>query len=218
MNRIITTSDGSHTVYVPELNEHYHSIHGAVQESTFIFIANGFDICNADPLNIFEVGFGTGLNALLTAISARNGEREVNYTSVEKYPLDENIISSLNHSYYAGKDGKVIFNSIHSSPWNVSSNICKNFNLKKIKGDLTDLSLRGKYDLIYFDAFGPEKQPGMWTREIFAGIAAVTNKNGVFVTYSAKGEVKRNLQSCGFEVTLLPGPPGKRQIIRAMKI
>jgi tRNA U34 5-methylaminomethyl-2-thiouridine-forming methyltransferase MnmC len=169
-------------------------------------------------LNIFEVGFGTGLNALLTAISARNGEREVNYTSVEKYPLEENIISSLNYPHFAGKDGKELFDSIHSSPWNVSMNICKNFNLKKIKGDLTDLSLRGKYDLIYFDAFGPEKQPGMWTREIFAGIAAVTNKNGVFVTYSAKGEVKRNLQSCGFEVTLLPGPPGKRQIIRAMKI
>ena len=154
MNRIITTSDGSHTIYVPELDEHYHSVHGAVQESTYIFIVNGFDICKADPLNIFEVGFGTGLNALLSAIRAGKGGREVNYTSVEKYPLDENIIRSLNYHHFAGNDGKEIFNSIHSCLRNVSVNICKNFNLKKIKGDLKSLSLPDKYDLIYFDAFG----------------------------------------------------------------
>ncbi len=217
MNQLIITSDGSHTIYVPELNEHYHSIHGAVQESTFIFIDNGFEFCKADPLNIFEVGFGTGLNALLTAVRSLAGVREVNYTSIEKYPLDENIIYSLNHHLYAGKNGNEIFYAIHSLPWNVSVNICRNFNLKKIKGDITAGALTGRYDLIYFDAFGPEKQPEMWTREIFSEIAAVTNKNGALVTYSAKGEVKRNLMACGFEVTLLPGPPGKRQIIRAVK-
>jgi tRNA U34 5-methylaminomethyl-2-thiouridine-forming methyltransferase MnmC len=97
-------------------------------------------------------------------------------------------------------------------------NICKNFNLKKIKGDFTDKPPSGRYDLIYFDAFGPDKQPEMWTRKMFAGIAAVTNKNGVLVTYSAKGEVKRSLKACGFDVALLPGPPGKRQVIRAVKI
>ena len=217
MNQLITTSDGSHTVFVPELNEHYHSIHGAVQESTFIFINNGFEVCMADPLNIFEVGFGTGLNALLTAIKSMAGEREVNYTSIEKYPIDELIISSLNHHHFTGEEGKEIFNSIHSSPWNISVNICKNFNLKKIHADFTEKHPSGRFDLIYFDAFGPDKQPEMWTREMFAGIAAVTNKNGVLVTYSAKGEVKINLKACGFDVTLLPGPPGKRQIIRAVK-
>jgi tRNA U34 5-methylaminomethyl-2-thiouridine-forming methyltransferase MnmC len=218
LNKVTITSDGSHTIYVPELNEHYHSIHGAVQESTFIFIVNGFDICKEDPLNIFEVGFGTGLNALLTAIRARNNDREVNYTSVEKYPLDEITIGSLNYHHFAGKDGRDLLYSIHTSPWNTSVNICKNFNLNKIKGDLTDLALKGKFDLIYFDAFGPDKQPEMWTKEVFTRIASVTNKNGVLVTYSAKGEVKRNLRDCGFEVQLLPGPPGKRQIIRAVKI
>lgn len=217
MNELILTSDGSHTIFVPELNEHYHSIHGAVQESTFIFINNGFDICKADPLNIFEVGFGTGLNALLTAIKSIAGEREVNYTSIEKYPINENIINSLNHSLFTGEKSKEIYNLIHSSPWNITTNICKNFNLKKIEGDFTIESLSGEYDLIYFDAFGPDKQPEMWTREMFTRIAAVTNKNGIFVTYSAKGEVKRNLRACGFEVTLLPGPPGKRQIIKAVK-
>jgi tRNA U34 5-methylaminomethyl-2-thiouridine-forming methyltransferase MnmC len=218
LNRILTTADGSHTIYVPELNEHYHSIHGAVQESTFIFIINGFDTCKADPLNIFEVGFGTGLNALLTAIKSCKGSREVNYTSVEKYPIDENIIRALNYPDFAGDEGKGIFNSIHSSPWDTGMKICKNFTLTKVKADFTSEPLTGNYDLIYFDAFGPDKQPEMWTREIFASIAAVTNKNGIFVTYSAKGEVKRNLRFCGFNVSLLQGPPGKRHIIRALKI
>jgi tRNA U34 5-methylaminomethyl-2-thiouridine-forming methyltransferase MnmC len=218
LNRILTTADGSHTIYIPELNEHYHSIHGAVQESTYIFIINGFETCEADPLNIFEVGFGTGLNALLTAIKSCKGSREVNYTSVEKYPIDENIIRALNYPDFTGDEGKEIFNSIHSSPWNTRMKICKNFTLTKVKGDFTSEPLTGNYDLIYFDAFGPDKQPEMWTREIFTSIAAVTNKNGIFVTYSAKGEVKRNLRFCGFNVSLLQGPPGKRHIIRAVKI
>ena len=205
-------------MFVPELNEHYHSIHGAIQESTFIFINNGFDFCKADPLNIFEVGFGTGLNALLTALKSIGGIREVNYTSIEKYPISQKIIGALNHSHFTGEKGKEIYNLIHSSPWNIRINICKNFNLTKITGDFTTTPLSGKYDLIYFDAFGPDKQPEMWTREMFAGIATVTSKDGVFMTYSAKGEVKRNLRACGFKVELLPGPPGKRQIIRGIKI
>lgn len=218
MKQLIKTSDGSHTIYVPEIDEHYHSVHGAVQESAFIFINNGFEVCKADPLFIFEVGFGTGLNALLTAIKSCSGSREVNYTSIEKYPLDRKIISSLNHSQFAGKNGREIFQLIHSSPWNTSVNICRNFNLEKIEADFTNEQPEGKYDLIYFDAFGPDKQPDMWTIKMFTRIAAITNKNGILVTYSAKGEVKRNLKSCGFDVTLLPGPPGKRQMIRAVKI
>ena len=218
MKQIIITSDGSHTIYVPELDEHYHSIYGAVQESEFIFIKNGFDSCDADPLNILEVGFGTGLNALLTAVKSMAGSKEVNFTSLEKYPLDNGIINALNYNIFAGEKGKEIFDLIHSSPWNTCVNICKNFNLKKIETDFTKEQPSGFYNLIYFDAFGPDKQPEMWTREIFTCIASVTKKNGILVTYSAKGEVKRNLKACGFEVTLLPGPPGKRQMIRAVKI
>jgi len=218
MNQIIKTSDGSDTIFVPELNEHYHSIHGAVQESSYIFIKSGFDFCKTDPLNIFEVGFGTGLNALLTAIKCMEGDREVNYTSIEKYPIDEITVKTLNHYQFAGESGKEIYNSIHSAKWNERVRICRKFNLMKISGDLTSDVIKGNYDLIYFDAFGPDKQPEMWTKEIFAALAGLTNKNGILVTYSAKGEVKRNLRACGFEVTLLPGPPGKRQIIRAVKI
>jgi tRNA U34 5-methylaminomethyl-2-thiouridine-forming methyltransferase MnmC len=218
LNKIIKTTDGSHTIYVPELNEHYHSIHGAVQESSFIFINNGFEFCNADPLNIFEVGFGTGLNVLLTALKSISGTREINYTSIEKYPVSKKIIRSLNHHLFAGGNGKDLYKSIHSSPWNEKVKISKYLNLTKIFGDFTTTPLSGKFDLIYFDAFGPDKQPEMWTKEMFAGIATVTHKNGVFVTYSAKGEVKRNLKACGFDVYLIPGPPGKRQIIRGIKI
>jgi tRNA U34 5-methylaminomethyl-2-thiouridine-forming methyltransferase MnmC len=218
MVQLINTADGSHTIYVPELDEHYHSIHGAVQESTFIFINNGFVVCKANPVSILEIGFGTGLNALLTAIKAKSGNTQVNYTSIEKNPLGIEISNSLNHYKYAGENGMEIFHLIHSAPWNTSVNICKNFNLKKIETDFTKYLLTGNYDLIYFDAFGPDKQPEMWTPELFAGIAAVTNKNGILVTYSAKGEVKRRLRACGFDVTLLPGPPGKRQMIRAVKI
>ena len=217
MYQIIKTSDGSDTIFVPEIDEHYHSIHGAIQESTYIFIKNGFEVCKADPLNIFEVGFGTGLNALLTAIRSIPGNKEVNYTAVEKYPLDKKIINSLNYNDYTGENAGNIFHLIHSASWNIKVNICKNFNLEKIETDFTARPPSGRYDLIYFDAFGPDKQPEMWTREIFNWIAAITNKRGILVTYSAKGEVKRNLRACGFDVTLLPGPPGKRQMISAVK-
>ncbi len=218
MIQLETTSDGSHTLYIPEMDEHYHSIHGAVQESMFIFINNGYDFCKSSPLNILEVGFGTGLNTLLTAIRCKSDIREINYTSVEKYPLEDSIINSLNHHKFAGKEGREIFNMIHAAPWNTSAKILPNFNLRKIETDFTKIKPEGSYDLIYFDAFGPDKQPEMWTGDIFRSIADVTNNAGVLVTYSAKGQVKRNLKACGFEVTLLPGPPGKRQMIRAIKI
>jgi tRNA U34 5-methylaminomethyl-2-thiouridine-forming methyltransferase MnmC len=218
LTQLVKTSDGSHTIYIPEMDEHYHSIHGAVQESAFIFINNGFGFCNASPLSILEIGFGTGLNALLTAVESMQGKRKVHYTSLEMYPLDDELIKSLNHPKFAGNEGVELFHRIHASPWNKPYEICTNFTLTKILTDFTMENPEGKYDLIYFDAFGPDKQPEMWSKEIFISISAVTNKNGVLVTYSAKGEVKRNLKACGFDVSLLPGPPGKRQMIRAVKI
>jgi tRNA U34 5-methylaminomethyl-2-thiouridine-forming methyltransferase MnmC len=218
MNQIVKTSDGPHTIYVPELNEHYHSIHGAVQESQHIFIREGYDNCNAEPLNIFEAGFGTGLNALLTAVRAVKENREVYYTSIEKYPVGSDLIMSLNHYEFAGPDGKRIFELIQSSPWEQMNCICNNFNLRKINGDLSDYIPEYPIDLVYFDAFGPDKQPSMWTREIFERISSAMRSGGILVTYSSKGEVKRNLRSAGFYVKLLPGPPGKREMISEKKI
>ena len=218
MKEIRQTSDGSHTLYVPELDEHYHSIHGAIQESEHIFIGNGFDYCKRDPVYIFEAGFGTGLNALLTALRCLTGNREVFYYSIEKYPVEEKIIEKLNYPQLTGNEGYIIFKHIHSCSWGSIHKICKNFNLIKIKGDLTVSVPDGVFDLIYFDAFGPGKQPEMWSPEIFMKISNITIPGSIFVTYSAMGEVKRNLKSVGFDVKLLPGPPGKRHIIRAIKI
>jgi tRNA U34 5-methylaminomethyl-2-thiouridine-forming methyltransferase MnmC len=218
LNQLITTSDGSHTIFVPELNEHYHSIHGAVQESLLVYIKNGSGFCKDDHLNIFEVGFGTGLNALLTATSDFSNNRIIHYTSIEKDPLDISFINTLNHWSFAGSKGKAIFDSIHNVRWGSFEKISDNFYLKKIKCDLVRDNIKGKFNLIYFDAYGPDKQPEMWTRSIFDKISEITISGGVFVTYSAKGDVKRLLQKSGFKVMMLPGPPGKREMIRAIKL
>jgi tRNA U34 5-methylaminomethyl-2-thiouridine-forming methyltransferase MnmC len=218
LNKLVITADGSHTIFVPGLNEHYHSIHGAVQESDFIFIRTGLESFDANPVNIFEVGFGTGLNAFLTAIKSIKGDREVSYTTIEKYPLQEEIVDALNYEQFIPNEDGRLFKLIHSAPWNTRVSICRNFTLEKITGDFISLHLPQIYNLIYFDAFGPDKQPEMWSTEVFNTIGMATVKGGVFVTYSAKGEVKRNLRASGFDVSLLPGPPGKRQIIRAVKI
>lgn len=218
MNQLVQTSDGSHTLYVPGMDEHYHSVHGAVQESTIVFIKNGFDFCKADPIKIFEAGFGTGLNALLTLIRSNEGNRQVWYSSIEKFPLPANITGSLNHHSFAGEKGKEYFDSIHKADWNKTVRITENFILTKIKDDLIGYDLSDYYDLIYFDAFAPGKQPEMWEEPVLRNIAERTSSGGIFVTYSSKGTVKRILRSCGFEVCLLPGPPGKREMIRAIKL
>lgn len=218
MTEIVKTADGSHTIYVPEIDEHYHSIHGAISESEHIFIKNGLNHSNADPVRIFEVGFGTGLNALLTCIHASAERKKVCYTSIEKYPLSENIVRSLNYPGLTGSAGRQWFEQIHSCKWNNPSEINEYFILHKIHGDITSEMMEGLYDIIYFDAFGPLKQPEMWAPDIFSKISGITVSGGILVTYSVKGDVKRALRSNGFIVSLIPGPRGKRHILRAVKI
>jgi tRNA U34 5-methylaminomethyl-2-thiouridine-forming methyltransferase MnmC len=215
---LVITSDGSHTLFVPELCEHYHSIHGAVQESALVYIKNGLEFCSANPLKIFEVGFGTGLNALLTATSRSAEKRIIHYSTIEKFPVPESIISKLNHRSFTGKKESAIFDKIHEAKWGSFEKITEYFYIRKIKCDLVSDQIEGKYDLIYFDAFGPDKQPDIWSGGVFGKIAEITLPGGVLVTYSAKGEVKRLLKSNGFKVELLPGPPGKREMIRAIKL
>ena len=215
---LITTRDGSHSLYVPALNEHYHSVHGAIQESMIVFIKNGYDFLKDDEVNILEIGFGTGLNALLTLERATIDKRKVNYTAIEKYPLDKGITGKLNYESFTGNNEAGILNLIHSAPWDIKTGITENFTLTKIRADFTVCEITGIFNLIYFDAFGPDKQPGMWEEHLFRKIESVTRSGGVFVTYSAKGAVKRILRSCGFRVSLVQGPPGKREMIRAVKI
>jgi tRNA U34 5-methylaminomethyl-2-thiouridine-forming methyltransferase MnmC len=218
MIELITTSDGSHTLFVPELNEHYHSVHGAVRESTIVFIQNGYESCTSREVNILEVGFGTGLNALLTLEGAIRDKRKVTYTTIEKFPLSSDLTGRLNYQSFAGENGAGLYDAIISAGWNESIRITDNFIINKIKDDFLTWPVSGYYNLIYFDAFGPDKQPEMWQENLFRKIGEATTEGGIFVTYSAKGSVKRMLRSSGFEVYLLPGPPGKRQVIRAVKI
>ncbi|MDF1561086.1 MAG: tRNA (5-methylaminomethyl-2-thiouridine)(34)-methyltransferase MnmD [Bacteroidales bacterium] len=212
------TSDGSHTLYVPELNEHYHSHFGAVTESMHIFINAGLRNIQGDSVTILEVGFGTGLNALLTALYASEHRIKVDYTSLEKYPLDDSVVSKLNYGSLTGKEGMELFAAIHSAPWDKPASIIEWFTLHKRVTDLTTEQPEGLFDLVFFDAFGPDKQPEMWSGEVMRKIAAVMHAGSVFVTYSAKGSLKRILRKLQMEVNLLPGPPGKRVFTRAVKL
>ena len=216
-NKLVITSDGSHTIYVPELNEHYHSVNGAVGESLVVYIKNGYEHSVADPVNILEIGFGTGLNALLTLVRSTNERKRVYYTAIEKYPLRNTFISKLNHFTFAGTDGPEMSKLLHSAEWDKPVMLTPLFTLMKIKTDFISADIPGLYDLVYYDAFGPDKQPEMWTDNLINKVSGATVPGGIFVTYSAKGSVKRALKSSGFEIELLPGPPGKREVLRAVK-
>lgn len=216
------TGDGSHTLFVPELKEHYHSVFGAIAESRHIFLEAGLKYIRKrlDNIKILEIGFGTGLNALLTYIELKNSPCSVEYTTIELYPLQEDVYSKLNFDEMLKYPGSPeFFLSLHQSPWNVPVHLTSAFSLQKINISLQDYQPEKEaFDLVYFDAFGPGIQPEMWTEEVFIKMASGLKRDGVLVTYSTKGTVKRNLKSTGFRIEKLPGPQGKREILRAIKI
>ena len=215
--QLVITADGSHTLFVPELNEHYHSVNGALRESLIVYLGNGYNYSTANPLSILEIGFGTGLNALLTYMRSSSDRRYVNYTAIEKYPLDNATLWALNHPSITAGESPQAFQLIHNAGWNIAAKLSEFFVIRKIEADFVTDPVEGRFDLVYFDAFGPDKQPEMWKEELFMKIYSALNDHGVLVTYSAKGTVKRALKGCGFDVELLPGPPGKRQVLRAVK-
>ena len=218
--KIELTADGSHPLFIPSLNEHYHSVNGAVQESTHIFIKAGLHYCSKESINIFEVGFGTGLNAFLSLMDARKSSKIIHYTSVEAYPLDTSIIKNLNYPQNYSLEEQNLFYMLHDAEWEKEIQITPNFYLTKIETDFTKFDLsnnKWNFDLIYFDAFAPDKQPDMWTQDIFNNLYNITNENGILVTYCAKGAVRRMMQQAGYKVERLPGPPGKREILRAVE-
>lgn len=212
------TLDGSHTIYIPEMDEHYHSTNGAIQEAQHIYIAKAYNFSTNPNPTIFEVGFGTGLNTLLTALEAEKQRRKTVYISIEKYPISAEESTQLNFPYLI--DGKPIdlFSKIHSAPWNEFVEISPWFSLKKNQADLTQLPVLENVDVIYFDAFAPNKQASMWAETIFQYLYNHTNDNGILTTYCAKGDVRRMLQSVGYHVERTDGPPGKREMLRATKI
>jgi tRNA U34 5-methylaminomethyl-2-thiouridine-forming methyltransferase MnmC len=215
---IITTLDGSHTLYISEMDEHYHSTNGAIDESLHVFVRAGFDYCLKTEPIVFEVGFGTGLNALLTALRSEEKRIRTTYITIEKYPLDDSVLSALNYPAIAGGKADTLFSSIHQGSWNEMVTITEWFKILKIEADLCTYEPSVKADIIYFDAFAPSKQPEMWIPDVIQKIARLVSRGGIFVTYSAKGEVRRMLQSNGFRVELLPGAKGKREMIRAVRL
>jgi len=209
------SDDGSHTLYVPELDEHYHSIYGARTESIHVFIKNGLNFSQKQNIKILEIGFGTGLNALLTAL--QKGDKRIEYHSLEKFPLNTKLEKSLIYSPEQTDLETSLFNDIHNAPWNELTEIIPGFKLLKLEADLLTIDLQDTYDLIFFDAFGPDVQPELWTGEILKKIFNSMNKGGILTTYSAKGAVRRAMQSAGFMVERLPGPPKKREMLRGIK-
>ena len=209
------SEDGSHTLYVPELDEHYHSVFGARTESMHVFIKSGLAYLEKQDIKILEIGFGTGLNALLTALN--KGSKKIEYHSIEKYPLKSETEEALIFSPNQTDEETSVFKAIHEAPWNELTEIIPNFKLLKFEDDLLTVQFNTKYDLVYFDAFGPDVQPELWTKEIFQEIFNLMNSNGILTTYSAKGAVRRAMQSAGFKVERLPGPPKKREMLRCTK-
>lgn len=218
--QIITTADGSKTIYFPDWNESYHSKHGAIQEAKHVYIKSGLDYWlksnNDKSLRLLEIGFGTGLNAFLSCIYASENSLKLNYHSIEKYPLDAITLNDINYDKLIDSESS-LFYDLHQSAWEVETQINTQFYLKKIKTDLLTFDTQDKYDVIYFDAFGPQVQPELWAKPILEKLYNMMSNHSIWVTYSCKGSVRRDLQSIGFEVEKIPGPPGKREMLRAFK-
>jgi len=212
-----TTEDGSHTMFVKELDEPYHSSHGALQESMHVFIKQGLLTMKQSSVRILELGFGTGLNALLTLRESIPKNLEVYYHAVEKYPLKDSEYTQLNYEKVIQHLPKGALHRMHSCPWGEAIQISNRFTLYKEDADFRSMKLPPNINLIYFDAFAPDKQPDLWTDKVIGTIGKVCEHGAILVTYSSKGVVRRTLTSCGFDVHKVSGPPGKREMIRAIK-
>lgn len=203
------TADGSFTLFISEVDETYHSKHGAVQESMHVFIENGLFHINKKEIRILEVGFGTGLNAFLTL---QHATQKISYSALEPYPLSKEILEELSKStsnqlemkFHESKSGEIV-------------SVSDRFSFVRMEVRLEAFQSEEKFDIIYYDAFGPRVEPGLWTLERMQQCYDLLNEGGVFVTYCAKGEVRRNLQAAGFVVERLAGPPGKREMLRAKR-
>ena len=219
---IITTSDGSKTIQIEGWNEQYHSIHGALQEAKHVYINAGLKTflerqTKQNPLTLLEIGFGTGLNALLTALESLNISQEIYYHGIEAYPVAADELQALEYDLLIGSDPS-IFRQIHSCSWEETQKILPHFSIVKRRAFFSEIAEANAFDLIYFDAFGPRVQPHLWIESIFKKMYEALRPNGLLVTYCAKGSVRRCMQAAGFKVERLTGPPGKREMLRATKL
>lgn len=217
--RIVLTNDGSHTVYDPVLKSNFHSIHGAITESKHVFIQNGLEYVDKSKaeLNIFEFGFGTGLNAFLSFLYSQTNTIKINYNAIESIPLDFELAKELNYPELLSANLNSNFLEFHTCQWNIPNALSSNFYLKKINCNWELYNETEKFDLVFFDAFDPVAQPELWSISSFQKLCAIMNDNAILCTYCAKGIVRRNLKEVGFKIESLSGPPGKREMTRAFK-
>ncbi len=214
------TADGSMTIYLPEMDEHYHSYHGAIQEAKHVFIENGIQrFPKKDSISVFELGLGTGLNALLTAIWAERNQQKVAYFGLEAFPVETEMNFEMKYdSLITDYKSKDLFSKIIVAPWEAKTEISDFFQLYKCQSKIQTILVNQKFDIIYFDAFGPRAQEEMWDFEILKKTTSMLNPAGLFITYCAKGQLKRDLKTLGLKVETLPGPPGKREMTIAWNI
>ena len=221
--KLLLTDDGSYTLMVEDLNETYHSRHGAIQESKHVFIKNGFRFIlskhSGKPLRIFELGLGTGLNALLTLLESQKLSVPVEYTSIEPCPIPGSILEQLNYQEVIDLPTvKDLFHQIHSVKWDKINLLNPLFKFRKIKSTIQDYHAEdGYFHLVYYDAFAPNKQPEMWHKDVLKKVYGLLSGESALVTYCAQGQVKRDLKASGFTVQSLQGPPGKKEMTRGLK-
>ena len=216
---IRVTGDGSKTIFLPELNETYHSSNGAVQESCHIFLQNGLELAEkGEVIRILEVGFGTGLNALLSAMWAEKNNQSIHYTGIESKPLPPELCFQLDYPRIIGQISEKIYDELIRCDWEMDNQLSTHFSIQKRKVKIQDFVALEPIDLIYFDAFGPRVQAEMWDITILDKMFQSLNSGGSLVTYCAQGQFKRDLKAVGFSLESLPGPPGKREMTRATKI
>lgn len=218
MIKLISTGDGSSSLFVEELNETYHSRHGAIQESEFVFIKEGLEkLDSLAEINVLEVGMGTGLNVLLSSIYAFNEKINVSFTTLEPFPIPNALIQDINYGELTQHArSKSWFEKIHQCDWNQETDFHTYFKFKKHQVKAEEFQSKGKFDIIFYDAFGPHAQPELWHQSIFDHLAMLLHPGSMLVTYCAQGQFKRNLRASGFEVERLPGPPGKREMTRGV--
>jgi tRNA U34 5-methylaminomethyl-2-thiouridine-forming methyltransferase MnmC len=218
--RLITTEDGSHTLYAEHLNETYHSLQGAYRESLYVYIQKGLQVFHEENptqkiIRIFEVGFGTGLNALLSLQFAEEHQITIHYTSIEPYPLPEDLLAAINYAHFFPAPLQPYWSAIHFCSWEEKHTISPCFSLKKLAIKLEDLPvLPQEFHVVYFDAFAPNKQSELWEVPQLQKCKNLLLPNGLLVTYCAKGQFKRDLQTVGFQVEKLAGALGKKEMTR----
>ncbi len=215
---IITTKDGSSSIYLPLWNETYHSKFGAIQEAKHVFIKNGLSRLNLSNISILEIGFGTGLNAFITFLETLNTTQHINYTAVEAFPLEHQFIENLNYvSKLNAMQHQSVFETIHRANWGETILLSSNFSLYKSLQKFEDINYNAAFNIIYFDAFGYDVQPDLWSEEIFKKMYASLVPKGILVTYACRTIIKNNMKLAGFSVEKLPGAPGKREMLLAIK-